>query len=107
MQRGCAGFEPFGTVPLDSQNLICVFRLRPYNLLMKHLTLPIIIESDAEGFFVSCPTLQGCYSQGDTYEEAVENIKDAIRLHLEDRLADGEEIPQHVSVSLSTVEVSV
>ncbi|HEY4683989.1 MAG TPA: type II toxin-antitoxin system HicB family antitoxin [Candidatus Acidoferrales bacterium] len=74
---------------------------------MKQFTLPIIIESDAEGFFVSCPTLQGCYSQGDTYEEAVENIKDAIRLHLEDRLADGEEIPQHVSVSLSTVEVSV
>lgn len=78
-----------------------------YNLVMKQFTLPIIIESDAEGFFVSCPTLQGCYSQGDTYEEAVENIKDAIRLHLEDRLADGEEIPQHVSVSLSTVEVSV
>jgi len=74
---------------------------------MKQFTLPIIIESDAEGYFVSCPTLQGCYSQGDTYEEAVENIKDAIRLHLEDRLADGEEIPQHVSVSLSTVEVSV
>ena len=78
-----------------------------YNLVMKQFTLPIIIESDAEGYFVSCPTLQGCYSQGDTYEEAVENIKDAIRLHLEDRLADGEEIPQHVSVSLSTVEVSV
>ncbi len=47
------------------------------------------------------PTLQGCYSQGDTYEEAVENIKDAIRLHIADRLADGEEIPQQVSVSLS------
>jgi predicted RNase H-like HicB family nuclease len=51
--------------------------------------------------------LRGCYSQGDTYEEAVENIKDAIRLHLEDRLAAGEEIPEHVTVSLSTVEVAV
>lgn len=56
---------------------------------MNRLTLPIIIEGDAEGYFVSCPALQGCYSQGDTYEEAVENIKDAIRLHIEDRLADG------------------
>ena len=37
--------------------------------------------------------LQGCYSQGETYEEAIANIKDAIRLHIEDRLADGEEIP--------------
>lgn len=74
---------------------------------MKNLTLPIVIESDADGYFVSCPVLQGCYSQGDTYEEAIDNIRDAIRLHIEDRLADGEELPEHVSVSLSTVEVAV
>jgi predicted RNase H-like HicB family nuclease len=73
---------------------------------MKSLTLSIIIEADADGYFVSCPALQGCYSQGETYEQAVENIKDAIRLHIDDRLADGEEIPQ-VSVSLSTVEIAV
>jgi predicted RNase H-like HicB family nuclease len=74
---------------------------------MKRMTLPIIVESDADGYFVSCPALQGCYSQGETYEEAVENIRDAIRLHIADRLADGEEIPQPISVSLSTVEVAV
>ena len=74
---------------------------------MKQLTLPIVVESDSDGYFVSCPALQGCYSQADTYEEAVENIKDAIRLHIQDRLADGEEVAEHVSVSLSTVEVSV
>jgi predicted RNase H-like HicB family nuclease len=74
---------------------------------MKHLFFPIVVEADTDGYFVSCPALQGCYSQGDTYEEAVQNIKDAIRLHVEDRLADGEEIPEHVSVSLFTVEVSV
>jgi predicted RNase H-like HicB family nuclease len=78
-----------------------------YNLLMKHLTLPIVLEAGSDGYFVSCPSLQGCYSQGDTYEEAVENIKDAIRLHIEDRLAGGEEIPEHTTVSLSTVEVTV
>lgn len=78
-----------------------------YNLAMRNMTLPIIIEADSDGYFVSCPALQGCYSQGDTYEDAVENIKDAIRLHIEDRLADGEEFPQQVTVSLSTVEVAV
>jgi predicted RNase H-like HicB family nuclease len=78
-----------------------------YNLGMKRLTLPIVIEADADGYFVSCPALQGCYSQGDTYEEAVENIKDAIRLHIEDRLADGEGMPEQVSVSLSTVEIAI
>jgi predicted RNase H-like HicB family nuclease len=74
---------------------------------MKHLTFPIIVEADSDGYYVSCPVLQGCYSQGETYEEAIANIKDAIRLHIEDRIADGEEIPQHVAVSLSTVEVTV
>jgi predicted RNase H-like HicB family nuclease len=74
---------------------------------MKHLTLPIVVEKDSDGYFVSCPALQGCYSQGDTYEEAVANIKDAIRLHIEDHLADGEEIPEYTTVSLSTVEVAV
>jgi predicted RNase H-like HicB family nuclease len=76
-------------------------------LFMKQMTLPIVIESDKDGYFVSCPALQGCYSQGSTYEEAIENIRDAIRLHVEDRLADGEEIPERVSVSLSTIEIAV
>jgi len=75
-------------------------------LVIKNITLPIVIEGDADGYFVSCPALQGCYSQGETYEEAVENIKDAVRLRIEDRIADGEEIPQ-VSVSLSTIEIAV
>ena len=65
------------------------------------------MERDQDGYFVTCPALQGCYSQGDTYEEAIENIKDAIRLHLEDRLAAGEEVPKPLSVSLSTVEIAV
>jgi len=78
-----------------------------YSSYMKVLTLPIVVEADSDGYFVSCPALQGCYSQGDTYEEAITNIKDAIRLHIEDRIAGGEEFPDQVKVSLSTVEVSV
>jgi antitoxin HicB len=37
----------------------------------------------AGGFKISCPALPGCHSQGDTEEEAIENIKDAIRRYLE------------------------
>lgn len=74
---------------------------------MQRLTLPIIVEGDPDGYFVTCPALQGCYSQGDTYEEAVANIRDAIRLHIEDRVAEGEEIAQPDSVSLSTIEIAV
>ncbi|HXJ95964.1 MAG TPA: type II toxin-antitoxin system HicB family antitoxin [Terriglobia bacterium] len=74
---------------------------------MRHLTLPVVVEGDQEGYFVTCPSLQGCYSQGATYEEAIANIKDAIRLHVEDRLADGEEVFRAASVSLSMVEIAV
>jgi predicted RNase H-like HicB family nuclease len=51
--------------------------------------------------------LQGCYSQGDTYEETLENIRDAIRLHVEDRLESGEEVLQPESVSMTSLDVAV
>jgi predicted RNase H-like HicB family nuclease len=38
----------------------------------------VLVQSD-EGFSVSCPALKGCHSQGATREEALENIRDAIR----------------------------
>ena len=56
-------------------------------------TFPLIMFNDEDGYFVSCPTLQGCYTQGDTYEEAMENIADALKLHIEDRIANNEPMP--------------
>ena len=38
----------------------------------------VLIQSE-EGFAVSCPALKGCHSQGETREEALENIREAIR----------------------------
>ena len=67
----------------------------------------VVVEKDIDGYFAFCPELQGCYTQGDTYEEVLENIKDAIRLHIEDRIESGEEIPQAESVSLTMMEVAV
>lgn len=50
----------------------------------------VTIERDEEGFFVvECPSLPGCVSQGKTEQEALENIKDAIRGCLEAREALG------------------
>jgi len=62
----------------------------------------VVIEKDKDGYFAFTPELQGCYSQGDTYEEVIENIKDAIVLHVEDRLDSGEEVPQSESISLTS-----
>ncbi|KAF5435028.1 putative nuclease of the RNAse H fold, HicB family [Candidatus Methanophagaceae archaeon] len=74
---------------------------------MKNYRLSVVIEKDVEGYFAFCPELQGCYTQGDSYEEALENIKDAIRLHLEDRIEEGEAIPMVESISLTSLEVAV
>jgi predicted RNase H-like HicB family nuclease len=49
----------------------------------------IVLEESEEGFAVSAPGLPGCHSQGATEEEALENIKDAIReyvMSINDRL---------------------
>ena len=45
----------------------------------------VVLEEDEEvgGYVVSCPSLSGCFSQGDTTEEALENIKEAIQACLE------------------------
>jgi predicted RNase H-like HicB family nuclease len=74
---------------------------------MRTYRFSVVIEKDKEGYFALCPELEGCYTQGDTYEEALENIKDAIRLHVEDRIENDEDIPQPESVSLTSMEVAV
>lgn len=49
----------------------------------KKYTVQVLIEQDEDGTYVaSCPGLEGCYSQGDTFEEAMENIRDVILMCL-------------------------
>jgi predicted RNase H-like HicB family nuclease len=74
---------------------------------MSRFLFPVLLEQDEDGYFASCPKLQGCYTQGDTYEEALKNIQDAILLHLKDRIANNEEVPGYAHTSLTTVEVCV
>ena len=66
----------------------------------------VVVERDEDGVYIaSCPAMQGCHTQGDTYAEAVDNLKDAIRLHIEARQQLEEAIPLEVAVD--QVEVSV
>lgn len=54
----------------------------------------VLVERDEDGLYIaSVPLLQGCYTQSETYEEAIANIKDAIRLHIDARRALGEPVP--------------
>ncbi|HYE03578.1 MAG TPA: type II toxin-antitoxin system HicB family antitoxin [Phycisphaerales bacterium] len=53
----------------------------------------IILPEPGGGYFVQCPILPGCYSQAETVEECVANIREAIELALEDMAARGESLP--------------
>ncbi len=66
----------------------------------------MVVEKDKQGYFAYCPELQGCYTQGETFEEVIENIKDAIKLHVEDRLTSNEPVTTSEMVSLSSIEVT-
>ena len=54
----------------------------------------VVLKESEEGFSVSCPGLPGCWSQGSTEKEALENISSAIREYLEalDILAEGSNV---------------
>ena len=54
----------------------------------------VVIHESEEGFSVSCPGLPGCWSQGATEKEALENIQDAIREYLAtiDDLIKGQDV---------------
>ena len=74
--------------------------------IMKNYRFSVVIEKDNDGYAVFCPQLQGCYAQGDTYEEALVNIKDAIALHIAELLEEKSVIPAAQNVSISMVEVA-
>lgn len=73
---------------------------------MKKYLLDVVIEKDKDGYFAYCPLIQGCYTQGATYEEVLVNIKDAIRLHLEDIQASKMAFSSPESISVTTLEVA-
>jgi predicted RNase H-like HicB family nuclease len=65
----------------------------------------VLIEPDEDGVFVAeVPSLPGCISQGETREQAVENIKEAIALYLESLEAHGEPVPPPITEELVEVE---
>lgn len=58
---------------------------------MQDYKFTIVLEPDHEdgGYNVVVPALPGCFTQGDTIEEAFQNAKEAIQCHLEGLKADG------------------
>ena len=67
----------------------------------------VLLEpEDDGGLVVSVPALPGCISQGDTREEALANIREAISLYLEDCREAGDIVPTEVGKEFAEVEVA-
>lgn len=68
----------------------------------------VFLEPDVTGGYVAlCPSLPGCYSQGETVEEALTNIEEAIQLCIEDMQAHDEPIPERSGSLVGSILVTV
>ena len=65
----------------------------------------VVFSKDKDGYYVFCPELPGCQSQGDTFEEARENIQEAMELYLE--TMSKEEIEDSLGKELLTTTMEV
>jgi predicted RNase H-like HicB family nuclease len=77
--------------------------------LVKVYDFKVLLEPDEEdvGYVVSCPALAGCYSQLDTVDAALENIKEAILLCPEDLQAENQPISDMSKTLISSVVVAM
>ena len=62
----------------------------------------VILEREEDGgYHAFCPILKGCHSQGETFEETIDNITEAIELYLESLKADSQPIPKEDVLKVS------
>jgi predicted RNase H-like HicB family nuclease len=75
---------------------------------MKHYEFKVVLDPDPSGgYVVTCPSIPGCYSQGETIAEALKNVREAIALCLEDMRAHKEKLPDPAQTLMGTVGVDV
>jgi len=65
----------------------------------------IIIEKDDFGYYAYCPEFQGCQTQGDTFEEVMDNIKEAVELYIE--TLESDEVKRLLSKEILTTSLEV
>lgn len=76
-------------------------------MMRKRLSYKVVLEPSKDGgYSVYVPSLQGCVSEGDSYQEALDNIREAIRGWLEVAQEFGDDLPTS-DVLTEAVEVSI
>lgn len=59
-----------------------------------NLSYPAIFHQEDNGFWVEFPDLEGCFSQGDTFQETFENAKESLEIYCLSMLDDNEILPK-------------
>ena len=76
----------------------------------KKYQMQVIVEVDEDGKYVAwCPALQACYAQGDSFEEAMENIRDVIAMCLDELKEEKKKIDLRYPevIGIKQVEIAV
>ncbi len=75
---------------------------------MKNLSYHVILEHEEQGTYSAyVPALPGCFSQGDTIEEAIQNAREAMECHIESLRKDGLPIPNPSDEIVREVRIAV
>jgi predicted RNase H-like HicB family nuclease len=67
----------------------------------------IVVEKDDFGYYAYAPELEGCQSQGDSYENAISNIREAIELYLETLTEKEKKMLLSKEIMTTSLEVKV
>lgn len=70
-------------------------------------TCHFIPDNESRGFSVEVPSLPGCVSEGDTFEEAQKNIKEAIELYCETLVERNLAIPEDEDINFLKTKIKV
>lgn len=63
------------------------------------MKFPVVVHKDADAdYSVTVPDVPGCFSAGGPFSEALDNVREALALHLEGLVADQEQLPQALEV---------
>jgi predicted RNase H-like HicB family nuclease len=65
----------------------------------------IVHNAEEGGYWVEVPSLPGCFSQGETIDGAMNNVREAIELHIQGLKDDGQEIPKEEDLVIGRVDV--
>ena len=71
------------------------------------MKVTVIIEKDEFGYYAYCPELEGCHTQGDSLDEVLENIKEAVELYLETLDEEEKRILLNKEILTTSLEVQI